>query len=56
MKRIYKKPKSRIIVLAPESLLEASQTPPAPPIDPGNNTGDSFSRPSVPSDDLWDEF
>ena len=55
MKKIYKKPQSRVIVLAPENLLEGSPTPPAPPINPEDNTGDSFSRPVIPSDDLWEE-
>ena len=55
MKKPYITPKSRVIVLAPESLLEGSPTPPAPPIDPEDNTGDSFCRPVIPSDDLWEE-
>jgi hypothetical protein len=55
MKRIYKKPETTVVAVAPVKLLEGSPTPPTPPINPEDNTGDSFSRPVIPSDDLWEE-
>ncbi len=57
MKRIYKKPETTVVAIAPVKLLNDS---PNPPVNPGDNTGEGLSRETVrhttiPSDDLWEE-
>jgi len=57
MKRIYKKPETTVVAVAPVKLLNDS---PNPPVNPGDNTGEGLSRETVrhttiPSDDLWEE-
>ena len=55
MKRIYKKPETTVVAIAPVKLLN-----PSVPADSDESTQDHFSRETVrhttiPSDDLWEE-
>ena len=55
MKRIYKKPETTVVAVEPVKMISQSSGTPNPPVKPGDNTGDSFSRPVIPSDELWEE-
>ena len=58
MKRIYKKPESTVVAVAPVVLLDPSN--PEVPYDPTKPGQEGLSRETVrhttiPSDDLWEE-
>ena len=58
MKRIYKKPETTVVAVAPVKLLNPSDS--EVPYDPTKPTQEGLSRETVrhttiPSDDLWEE-
>ena len=55
MKKPYPAPETTVVAVEPVKMISQSSGTPNPPVKPEDNTGDSFSRPVIPSDDLWEE-